>query len=434
MRHLWFALSLLPSFAVAQSAAAPAPTATLPPGLSADELTQGFRSLFDGKTGTGWRAFRGYDFPAKGWTIDGGTLHVNAKGGGGDLVTVEQYSSFDFRFAWKVSEGANSGIMFLVSEKEQYPWQTGPEYQVLDDQKHHDGKEPKTSAGSLYALVAPVDKVTKPVGEWNEGRIVLDGAHLEHWLNGKKVLEAEVGSEAWTKLVAGSKFASMPGFGKESRGVIALQDHGDEVWFKDLRIKDLGKPGETVPLFAGKSLSAWTAHLNDGSKLESVWSIDADSILVCKGKPNGYLRTEESFTNFVLDVEWRWNPATKATGNSGVLIRMIGEDKVWPKSIECQLEHGNAGDFWNIDQFQMEPDKARTNGRNTKKLRGAENPVGEWNRYHIVADGPTVTLSVNGQVLNVAQRCAVVPGKICLQSEGCEIQFRSVTLQKIERR
>ena len=401
-------------------------------GLTPEETASGFVPLFDGKTGAGWRAFRGFEFPDKGWKVEDGTLHVLAKGGAGDLVTVAQYTSFDFRFAWKVSAGANSGVMYHVSEREAYPWRTGPEYQVLDDDKHQDGKNPKTAAGSLYALVAADNKKLHAVGEWNEARIVLDGDKLEHWLNGTKVVSTTLGAQEWTQLVAASKFASMPGFGKERRGHIALQDHGDDVWFKDLRIKELGKAKEELALFDGKSLKGWTAHLNDGGKMEDVWSIQ-DGILVCKGKPNGYLRTEESFTNYVLEVVWRWNPKTKATGNSGVLLRMVGEDKVWPKSIEAQLQHENAGDFWNIGDYTMRTDKARTKGRNTKKLEMAEKPVGEWNTYRITADGPTVTLEVNGKMLNVAQECAELAGKICLQSEGCEIQFQSVKLGKIER-
>lgn len=184
---------------------------------------------------------------------------------------------------------------------------------------------------------------------------------------------------------------------------------------------------QEVVLFNGKDLSGWTYYLRGSDqKMEDVWSVQ-DGILICKGRPAGYIRTKESYKNFKLIVEWRW-PEDKKPGNSGVLVRMMGEDKVWPKSIEAQLQSGNAGDFWNIDKFQMTTAPERTRGRNTKKTKGNEKPIGQWNKYEITCDGGTVTLSVNGEVLNEATDCAEVAGPICLQSEGAEIHFRTVKL------
>ena len=395
--------------------------------LSAAEQAAGFRLLFDGKTTNGWRGFRKHTFPATGWSVDAGTLHVHKGGGGGDIMPVDQFTDFDLRFAWKVAPGANSGVMYRVSERENAPWRTGPEYQVLDDAGHVDGKDARTAAGSLYALAAGEGRTLQKVGAWNEARIVVDQNRVQHWLNGKLVVTAELGSPALAGLIAASKFAKMPGFAKEPRGFLCFQDHGDDVWYRDIRIQELHqKPAQR--LFDGKTLTGWTAHLNDGKTRDEVWSVAQDGVLVCKGRPAGYLRTEADYDHFTLRVVWRWNPETKATGNSGVLIRMTGPDKVWPKSIEAQLQHENAGDFWNIDDVAMQPDPARTKGRNTKKLTLAERPVGEWNEYEIVADGRTVTLKVNGSVQNVALDCADGAGKICLQSEGCEIQFREVSL------
>jgi len=187
---------------------------------------------------------------------------------------------------------------------------------------------------------------------------------------------------------------------------------------------------DEVQLYNGKDLKGWTYHLNDPKvKMEDVWSIH-DGILVCKGRPAGYIRTEKDYTNYVLTVEWMW-PAEKKPGNSGVLVRMVGQDKVWPKSIEAQLQSGNAGDFWNIDNFVMTVDPARTNGRNTRKLKGNEKALGEWNTYEITCNKGHVILKVNGEVLNEATNCEEVAGKICLQSEGAEIHFRRVSLKPL---
>jgi len=190
--------------------------------------------------------------------------------------------------------------------------------------------------------------------------------------------------------------------------------------------------GKEVKLFNGEDLSGWTFHLTDpDATADDVWSI-ADGVLICKGRPAGYIRTEKDYTNYVLKLQWRFDPA-KGPGNSGVLLRMVGEDKVWPKSIEAQLQHQNAGDFWNIDQFEMTVDPQRTRGRNTKKMHETnERPLGEWNDYEITVDGGDVTLKVNGLIQNQATGCAEIPGKICLQSEGAEIHFRNITLAPLE--
>jgi hypothetical protein len=159
--------------------------------------------------------------------------------GGGDIMTAKEYGDFDFRFDWKIAEGGNSGVMYRVSVEKGPAYETGPEYQVLDNGKHRDGKSSLTSAASLYALYPPAKDVAKPAGEWNEGRIVVHGNHVTHYLNGEKVVDVELGSDDWNKKVAGSKFAAWKKFGVNKRGHIVLQDHGDEVWYRNVRIKEL---------------------------------------------------------------------------------------------------------------------------------------------------------------------------------------------------
>jgi type 1 glutamine amidotransferase len=220
---------------------------TIPP-VPANQLTfseqrLGFRLLFDGNSTRGWRAYRGQAFPPRGWDVDDGALHVAAGGGGGDLVTADEFSDFELRFQWKVAPGANSGVLYRAGEELDYPWQTGLEYQVLDDARHADGKDARTSAASLYALYAPQDKALAPVGAWNEGRIVARGSRIEHWLNGKRVLECDMGSDDWKAKLAASKFASMPKFATLSKGRLCLQDHGDEVWYRSIRIRELTAGG-----------------------------------------------------------------------------------------------------------------------------------------------------------------------------------------------
>jgi hypothetical protein len=389
-----------------------------------------WRDLFDGKSNAGWRGFKKEAFPDKGWEVVEGCLHVKKGGGGGDIITAQQFADFEVRFEWKVAPGANSGIMYRVTEDEATPWRTGPEYQILDDEKHPDGRDAKTSAGSLYAIYAPEGKALKPVGEFNEARIVIYRNRVEHWLNGKRVVAYDLDGEEFKAKVKASKFSAMPAYGTRDRGHIALQDHGDDVWYRNIRIREF-RPENEGRLFNGKNLEGWTFHLNEGGKMEDVWSATPDAVLVCKGNPIGYIRTTSDWTNFLLKLDWRFDPVTKKEGNSGVLFRMTGPDKVWPRSIEAQLHSKQAGDFWNIGDFNMKVDPARTRGRNTKALGVNENPVGDWNAYEIDVCGPDVELRVNGMVLNRAWEAEEVPGKICLQSEGAEIHFRNIRILPI---
>jgi hypothetical protein len=214
---------------------------------------------------------------------------------------------------------------------------------------------------------------------------------------------------------------------------LTAQDLADIVSFLQADPNARGVAQKPRELFNGTDLSGWTFHLDDPSaRMEDVWSVK-DGAIHCAGTPIGYLRTEEDFESFHLSLEWRFPPGSKP-GNSGVLLRMVGDDKVWPKSVEAQLQSGSAGDIWNIDEFPMETDRERTSGRRTRRLApSSEKAPGEWNRYDIIVDGGNLRLVVNGVEQNTATWCDEVPGKICLQSEGAPIEFRSIRIIPIER-
>jgi len=203
--------------------------------LAAPAETGGWRPLFDGKTLTGWRGYQ-KQAPA-GWTVQDGMLVRSAEGG--DIITDEEFGDFELALEWKISEAGNSGIFYRALESTKLIWHNAPEYQILDNARHADGKNPMTSAGACYALYPPAKDVTRPVGQWNETRIVAKGKHVEHWLNGTKLLEYEAGSDDWKTRVAASKFKVYPGFGEQLKGRIGLQDHGNLVWYRNIRIRDL---------------------------------------------------------------------------------------------------------------------------------------------------------------------------------------------------
>lgn len=204
--------------------------------LTPAERAAGWRLLFDGKTLDGWRAFES-TAPPPGWKAIDGALALDAAGG--DILTVEEFDSFELRLQWKISAGGNSGIFFHVDLDGEHVWSTGPELQVLDNAGHADGKAPQTSSGSNYALHPPARDVTRPVGQWNDVRLVVKGAHVEHWVNDVKLLEYELWSPDWEARVKASKFGTIPGYGRAKTGRIALQDHGDPVWYRNIKIRPM---------------------------------------------------------------------------------------------------------------------------------------------------------------------------------------------------
>lgn len=194
--------------------------------------------LFKGDDASGLRPYGGEEGLAPGWKIEKGTLHALPTQPRKDLITKETFQDFQLEFEWMVSPGGNSGVMYRVKEKAgSPPWHTGPEYQILDDALHHDGKNPLTSAGALYALKAPnIDKTTAQVGKWNVSRIVMNKGRVQHWLNGAIVVDYVWSSDDIQARIRESKFAKLPGFMGEAEGHIVFQHHGQEVWLKDIRI------------------------------------------------------------------------------------------------------------------------------------------------------------------------------------------------------
>ena len=243
------------SYAAIMLSAAAAPAQT-PNQLTAAERAAGWRLLFDGKTFAGWRGL-GYDsVPTAHWRIVDGAIEKIASGNvpriadgqpaaGGDLMTTDTFRDFELAFQWRVVPGSNSGVKYNVSEELSLAKATnhaalGFEYQVLDDSLNDDNKVPTHRAGSLYDLVAPNRaKHLRPVGQWNDARIVFRGNHGEHWLNGAKIVEFELGTPRMDSLLAASKYRTIPGFADRRAGHIILQDHGDEAYYRSIRIREL---------------------------------------------------------------------------------------------------------------------------------------------------------------------------------------------------
>jgi len=203
----------------------------------------GVVSLFDGKTLRGWTDVKG-EPPSPGWEVVDGAIHRRAARAG-HLISDRTFDNFDLRFEWKISPGGNSGIKYrttYVEKKGLY----GCEFQLLDDDNHPNGKKATTRCGALYDLYAPDEsrKVLRPVGEYNEARVVARGSRIEHWINGQKILEVDTESDDWKERYAKSKFKTIKGFAAEKPGPIMLQDHNNEVWFRNITIRPLPPKSE----------------------------------------------------------------------------------------------------------------------------------------------------------------------------------------------
>ena len=239
MKYIFITLVIAGSLIACRSSQSKMDNST---GASSKASAKGWTSLFDGKTLQGWHSYGKTD-PGAAWSVQDGTIYLNpAIKGGGDLVSNEEYDNFDLKLEWKISPKGNSGILFYVHEdpaKFRNTYNSGPEMQVLDNDGHPDGKIIKHRTGDLYDLISSSSEPVKPVGEWNQVEIKSLNGKLDFYLNGVNIVSTTLWDDNWKQLLAGSKFKNMPGFGTFKKGHIALQHHGDEVWYRNIQIKKL---------------------------------------------------------------------------------------------------------------------------------------------------------------------------------------------------
>jgi hypothetical protein len=364
--------------------------------ISISSADDGFVSLFDGETLTGWTNGGGKAVVEGGWVAEGGVLHRAGKSG--DLFTAKEYGDFELRWDWKISEKGNSGVKYRVTK---YGKQNlGLEYQVLDNE-HPDGKKtPKRQAAALYDLFQnTVDDSANPVGQWNASRIIAQGGHFQHYLNRKLVVDVTVGSDDWKAAHAASKFKGHPNFATNPSGRIYLQDHGDEVWYRNLEIKEATSDDSAwTSLFNGKDLSGWSVKSG-----KAKYTIEGDAIVGTteKGSPNTFLCTDKFYDNFELEFDVKVHNAL----NSGVMIRSllknVEKDKYGGRIFGPQIEieasgkngaesgyiYGEAtGRGWLTSKEELTPHKTMKDG--------------EWNHFRIIANGANIKTWINGEQIS----------------------------------
>ncbi len=349
------------------------------------EADAGWVSLFDGESLAGWRTIGTQETPTKGWDVQEGCLHQAAGAGGRDLATRARFGDFELEFEWKVAPGGNSGVKYRVRDKAGETSAFGPEYQVLDDGGHDNGKRADTSAGALYDVMDVHKEQAPAAGEFHQARIVARGTRIEHWLDGVQLFVVNTDSDVWGKALASSKFNGNQSFAAAGPGSIALQDHGNEVWYRNLRIRSLGeKNSREVNLFDGTNLDAWYEY-GDAN-----YDIDGDSILgTIGGGGQSFLITKEHFGDFRFEVDVK----TELPGNSGIQIR--SHEKENKRPFGYQIEIDSLERAWSGGLF----DEARRGWLQNLE----DNPAGraafhyqEWNHYEIEAIGPWIRVRING--------------------------------------
>ena len=399
-------------FVLAQAPAADAPV-FVPAAL-------GFRPLLAGPGLAGWHPFGKPGAPVTGWELVDGVLHLPKGAGAGDLVSDAHFGDFELVFEWKVAIGANSGVKYRFRDERELGRVHGPEYQVLDDAAHPDAARAETSAGALYALAEPAaGKPLRKAGEWNEGRVIARGARLEHWLNGVRLLALEVGGTQWNERKAASKFAAVEDFGTPTPSPLALQDHGDEVWYRNVFVRELVPLGpEARVLFDGTTTAGWT--------LVGAGSVRAENgeLVGLGGEGKGFLVHDLRPADFVLELEL----INDSPANSGIQIRSRLEGSA---VLGYQIEVDPSPRAWSGGLYE-EGNAWLASLEHDPIARSAFRP-GQWNHYRIECAGPLIRAWVNGILTGDYRSARPEPGVIALQlhDPGTRMRWRNLRLLEL---
>lgn len=396
--------------------------------LTEQEIAEGWSLLFDGSTLEGWRDFKGEKVDIAPWKVEKGLLTSLGLGSDstGYIVTTRDYENFIIDFDWKISEGGNSGLLYHVVERPELkvPYVTGPEYQLIDDFGFPNPIEEWQKAAADYAMYTcdPEKKVLNKAMKWNNSRIVFDNGHVEHWLNGQKVIEFEAWTEDWFSRKNSGKWDNAPEYGLARSGVFALQDHGNRVWFKNIKIKELPRKPKQENLFNGTDLTGWEIYGTEQ------WYVK-DGELVCESGPDkeyGYLGTRKYYNDFDLSLEFK----QEANGNSGVFIRSYIKTGVQISGWQVEVappgnDTGGIYESYGRGWIYQIPDEKETILKKN-----------DWNTMRIKVVGDKITTWLNGEVMTdmTDEKIGQGKGRILLQIHsggGIKVRWRNFQLKEL---
>ena len=402
--------------------------------LTKKEVKQGWELLFNGKDLSEWRNFNGSEL-SNGWGVVNGCIQASGSGAddSGYIVTRRKFADFELCWDWKLTHGGNSGMIYHVVENPAFsvPYVTGPEYQLIDNTGWEEVNAPAKleewqKLGVDYAMHLPdYSKMhVNPVGEWNSSKIVFDNGHVEHWLNGKKILEFEAWTDDWFKRKGSGKWSHAPEYGLAGEGVICLQDHGDPASFKNVKIRPLPhKAGKTERLFNGKDLTGWEPF-GDGK-----WSVDEEGNLVTENgdkKQYGYLCTRKYYKDFDLTLEFK----QASNGNSGLFFHSFIEGFNKVHGWQCEVapkgnDTGGIYESYGRGWLQRIPDEKESVLKE-----------GEWNSLRLRVEGNHVQTWLNGVPMSDLRDELIgsTPGRLMLQiHDGNDIKvlWRNFKLKQL---
>lgn len=395
--------------------------------LTEAEKAEGWQLLFDGSTLNGWRDYNGESLTAP-WFVEDGM--IQAKGEGADehgyIVTDKLYENFELVWDWKIADGGNSGVLYHVVENPKFavPYVTGPEYQLIDqDNFPHELEDwQKTAADYAMYTVDPEQFDLKPAGDWNTSKIVFDNGHVEHWLNGKKVIEFDAWTDDWHARKNSGKWENAPEYGLARKGNLCLQDHGSAAWFRNVKVKELPRKTKEVTLFNGTDLTGWEAYGTEK------WYVE-DGLLICESGPDkqyGYLATRDYYDDFDLSVDFK----QESEGNSGVYIRSFVEPVALVNGWQVEVAPKGDGTGGIYESY----------GRGwLAEITDAQQELlkeGDWNTIRVRVEGNKVKTWLNGEEMVELSddKIGKAQGRIALQIHdggGIKVLWKNFKLQTL---
>lgn len=384
--------------------------------LSAADQAAGWKLLFDGTNAGGWRSPKGAALTEELWQVENGALRVSPGGDTSSWMSAQEYPEFELELDWKVEGGATTQI-------------------GID--RGGSGNAQGMQLGAQSAQGS--SQVLRPADEFNHARVVATFDHVEHWLNGILIKTIYTDPASWARRVGSEGIGADAEMAELPLANIMLHSEGEAIWLRNIKIRHLPTAAATpaagpqvVELFNGRDLQGWTWLPEAPSRTAPVaFSVGDEGQMVAAGMPLGELRSVATDQDFVLTLDWRFNPVNRTTGQGGILLRGVGTDPQFPDGIEVKLDHGQAGSLLRLGSMQMQRDRRRSNGDLMRPILDCEQAPGDWNHLEIDLRGGEIQVSLNGQVVNQASGVTSRQGVIALMNRRVEIQYRNLTLTPV---
>ena len=396
-----------------------------PNTLTAADRADGWQLLFDGEAAEGWGEYSGEGMPEDRWTVQNGVLVVSPMEGD-RVLPAQRFEEFEVELEWRVAEGAGADLQAVPD----------PDGQGVSFEMDH-----KDRTGQSV-------RILRPAGEFNLARVVATHGGVEQWLNGVKIATYRMTPAEWAWRMTGDRPKEDAELSKKMPLLqIVLNSDNTAVWFRNLKIRRLdtsrpesaqGESGDPrVELFNGKDLEGWTWVPQVSSNAPSAFRVE-DGLVINSGLPIGYLRTDATYGDFELELDWRMNPVNRQTGPGGLMLRIqqnsvreFESETFWPQSLDVRLGTNEAGDVQAVRRFPVQADARRFNGLLARRMRDMEHRAGEWNQLFVRIEHGELLVRLNGEVVNAATQVGGTPGWIGLRAERCELQFRDVRLRPL---